>query len=241
MGIQFSPEEMEVLKQCEVESLVQRSIPIGTALGVAAYLGVQRGLLKPSAKFGATPKILGAAFLGLIIGKLSYQGKCAEKLMQLPNSQVGELLRRRKQSGLLDGFSSDGGLSMSPFSQQTPQRDIYSDEGMKSQTQIPQASLDLDRPIAFNGLDDTYRPSLDTPERNFDLDSLPLESSKAGTSYEELRRKNRDDYNKRLSAPFQQPNPPYSERDAEFVRPQQRNNEQPQIGGAKNKYGDEWK
>jgi hypothetical protein len=241
MGLQFSAEEMEVLKQCEIESLVQRSIPIGTALGVAAYVGVQKGILAPSPKFGASPKMLGAAFLGFIIGKLSYQAKCAEKLMALPNSQVGEMLRRRKQ-GFLDNFSPDGGLSMSPFSQRTPQTDVYSDEGMmRSSPQLPQSSLDLDRPISFNGLDDTYRPSLDTPQRNFD-DNLPLEPPKSTTSYEELRRKNRDDYNRRLSAPFQQQsNPPYSERDAQFVRSPRNDDYQQGSGAAKNKYGDEWK
>lgn len=242
MGIQFSAEEMEALKECEIESLVQRSIPIGTALGVAAYMGVQRGMLAPHPKFGASPKILGAAFLGFLIGKLSYQAKCAEKLMRLPNSQVGEMLRRRKQ-GFLDNFSPDGGLTMSPFSQRTQQNDVYSDEGMRASPQIPQSSssLDLDRPISFNGLDDTYRPSLDTPERNFN-DNLPLEPPKSSTNYEELRRKNREDYNRRLSAPFQQQtNPPYSERDAQFVRSPRSDDFHQGSGAAKNKYGDEWK
>lgn len=115
MGIQFSAEDMEVIKQCEIESLIQRSIPIGTIFGVATFAAIKRGLLQPSAKFGNTPKIVGACILGYIVGKLSYQQVCAEKLMRLPNSQVGEMLRRRK-GGFMENFSSDGGLSMAPFS-----------------------------------------------------------------------------------------------------------------------------
>lgn len=37
-----------------------------------------------------------AATMGYFVGKLSYQTKCAEKLMTLPNSPLAEALRQRK-------------------------------------------------------------------------------------------------------------------------------------------------
>ncbi len=43
---QFTPEEMHAIKQCDVEALVQRSIPIGTGFGLAAYYAVRGGYLK---------------------------------------------------------------------------------------------------------------------------------------------------------------------------------------------------
>lgn len=49
-----------------------------------------------SSRFGYAPKMFGAAFVGYFTGKLSYQNVCAEKLMQLPDSPVGEVLRKRK-------------------------------------------------------------------------------------------------------------------------------------------------
>jgi len=35
-------------------------------------------------------------FFGYLIGKYSYQTICAEKLMQLPNSELGRVLRERR-------------------------------------------------------------------------------------------------------------------------------------------------
>lgn len=54
------------------------------------------GYLKPSVRFGAGPKMFVASIIGYFIGKMSYQRKCAEKLMALPNSHIGEMLRQRK-------------------------------------------------------------------------------------------------------------------------------------------------
>lgn len=237
MGIQFSAEDMEVIKKCEIESLIQRSIPIGTFMGVSTFAAIKRGLISSSR---TTPKIVGACILGYILGKLSYQQECAEKLMRLPNSQVGEMLRRRK-GGFMDNFSPDGGLSMAPFTSRA-QPDIYTDEGQKPvQPQHRQGSLDFDRPVTFSGLDDTYRPTLDSPERNFN-DNLPNEPPKSTTSYDELRRQNREEYNRKLGAPFQSPvAPPQADQFVIRRAPEPRSNDEfgPIGGGVKNRYGDE--
>lgn len=55
------------------------------------------GYLRASPRFGATPKVIVAVVLGYFVGKFSYQTKCAEKLMQLPNSKIGEMLRQRRK------------------------------------------------------------------------------------------------------------------------------------------------
>lgn len=54
------------------------------------------GHLKPNARFGAVPKVTLAVVAGYFIGKLSYQQACAEKLMALPGSYIGQLLRERR-------------------------------------------------------------------------------------------------------------------------------------------------
>lgn len=60
--------------------------------------------LKPSTRFGATPKVVVGVILGYFIGKFSYQRKCAEKIMALPNSKLGEMLKARKKgSKIYDG------------------------------------------------------------------------------------------------------------------------------------------
>lgn len=183
---------------------------------------------------GGGPKIFAACVAGYFLGKLSYQSVCAEKLMRLPNSRIGEALRRRKKGEFFENLSPDGGLSLAPFSSPT---DVYTDENLKARQQNS-LDLDVDRPANF-GLDDTFRPSVDTPDRNFN-DNLPLEPPKSSTSYEELRRKNREEYEKRLSQPFNRQAP--SRDEAPIVtRARPERDETYQQGGARNKYGDEWK
>jgi len=231
MGFQFSPDELRVLKECNIESLVQRSFPIGTAFGVTTYIAIQRGFLSPSARFGAVPKVLAAVTVGYFLGKLSYQKACAEKIMRLPNSRLAEALRLRKKGVFFESFAPDGGLSLAPFASST---DVYTDENMKSHQQNS-LDIDVERPSNF-GLDDTYRPSLDSPDRNFN-DNLPLDPPKSTVTYEELRRKNREEHDKRLQSPFNRPLP---REEAPLInRPQPERDDQ--QGGARNKYGDVWK
>lgn len=126
---QFSSDELRVLRECDVESFVQRSVPLGTTFGLAAYMAVKNGYLKGSVRFGAVPKVAIGVIVGYFMGKFSYQNQCAEKIMRLPDSKLAEMLRmRRRGGGAVDSFSVDHGygaaLSMSPFASATDQ---YSD------------------------------------------------------------------------------------------------------------------
>lgn len=55
--------------------------------------------MKRSVKWGFWPKTIGAGLLGYVIGKYSYQNICAERLMQIPNSELGRVLRERRGKG----------------------------------------------------------------------------------------------------------------------------------------------
>ncbi|CAB3258830.1 unnamed protein product [Arctia plantaginis] len=185
----FSPDEMRVLGECNRESFMQRSLPFATFLGLGAYVAVQKGHLKPNARFGAVPKVTLAVMAGYFVGKLSYQQACAEKLMALPGSYIGQLLRERR----------DGKVGGSPAKQrQGPNMfgakasDIYSDAG-------PGSSLDLDtdRPI-FS--DDAYRPS----ESDGSGTSPAPEGVKPrpSVSYDDLRRQNRGEHAETKKDPY---------------------------------------
>ncbi|GLV33721.1 asrij [Carabus blaptoides fortunei] len=192
---QFTNEELKVLQECNRDSFFQRCLPIGTLLGVATYYGVQAGHLKPSPRWGATPKVLVASILGYFIGKISYQTKCAERFMQLPDSRLGAILRQRKrgagfQESLEPGYGA--GMSLSPFSSINPS-DTYTDVGPANA-----ADLDTNRPEQ-SGLDDTYRPSLDNPVH--EEESMPPIQDKT-TSYDELRKQNRDEYQKHRTSSY---------------------------------------
>lgn len=62
------------------------------------------GYLKPNLKWGPWPKVIAGGLLGYIIGKYSYQNICAEKLMQLPNSEIGRVLRERRGKKINESF-----------------------------------------------------------------------------------------------------------------------------------------
>ncbi|XP_055702762.1 OCIA domain-containing protein 1 isoform X2 [Phlebotomus papatasi] len=230
----FSADELRVLKECNMESFYQRSLPLGTALGLAAYFGVKRGFFRPNAKYGAVPKVCLGVIVGYFFGKFSYQQKCAEKLMRLPNSKLAEILKQRKRGGLYESLTPDQGfgtgLALPPFGNTTT--DSYSDEVFRKNRNSA-LNLDTERP-ANTELDDTYRPNVDSPITKFD-DNLPLDPPKTTTSYDELRQKNREEYVRRMRGGAPPEAPPVDRRP-----PPPRDVPPEGPTGQKNKYGDVW-
>lgn len=185
----FSNEELRVLRQCNRDSFYQRCLPLATILGVGTYYGVQSGYLKAHSRWGAAPKVTVAAIVGYFLGKFSYQSKCAEMLMRLPNSQLGEALRQKKlKGGFQEVITMDPSISLPPFADVQ----IYSDVS-------PHHEIDTDRPYA-GGLDDSHRPTLDSPIS--ENEGLPAGTQTLSTTYEELRRKNREEYEQKKTKPF---------------------------------------
>ncbi|CAG4978061.1 unnamed protein product [Colias eurytheme] len=182
----FSPDELRVLKECNNESFFQRSLPLGTLLGLGAFFGVQNGHLKPNPRFGAFPKVTLAVIMGYFLGKLSYQQACAEKLMALPGSYIGQLLRERKE-GKFDGLSRP---QAPPTMFGASPGDIYSDAG-------PGSSLDLDtdRPLFT---EDVFMPNSDLSVAQTE----PQEAPRSALSYDELRRRNRGQYSDARQEPY---------------------------------------
>ncbi|KAM3968839.1 LOW QUALITY PROTEIN: OCIA domain-containing protein 1-like [Aphomia sociella] len=182
----FSKEELRVLAECNQESF-QRSLPIGTALGLGTYAAVKAGHLKPNPRFGAFPKLSLAVIVGYFIGKLSYQQACAEKLMKLPGSYIGQLLRDRRD-GKIGGTSMP---SQAPSMFGASPGDIYSDAGPGSSI-----NFDTDRPL-FND-NDTYRPDSD----GLNTQPQDMTPSRPVLSYEELRRRNRTENSDTKQDPY---------------------------------------
>ncbi|KNC29649.1 hypothetical protein FF38_08678 [Lucilia cuprina] len=241
---QFSSEELRVFRECNTESFFQRSLPLGTTFGLAAYFGVKQGFIPPNVKYGPVPKVILGVVLGYFVGKFSYQQKCAEKIMALPDSRLGELLRQRKNQGGLAGYRPDQGLgmgmSLAPFAPNN--NDVYTDEDLQPNNKGNALNLDMESRPSFAGLDDIYRPNLDSPSTTQVDADIPLEPVKPGTSYDELRRRNREEYLKKQQNPFSKPLPP----DAPVVMRQPERSsayssgEAPAKNMQTNKYGDAW-
>ncbi|XP_044752482.1 OCIA domain-containing protein 1 [Coccinella septempunctata] len=220
----FSPEELKVIQECGRESFFQRCLPLSTVLGVATYYGVKTGYLKPSPRFGATPKIIIAGLVGYFLGKISYQAKCVERLMQLPNSPIAEMLKKRKRGNVQESGDTGLGpaLSLTPFGN-ISNSDVYTDSS-------PFRSYDLDTSTPqLNGLDDSFRPSMDNPGYE-EVEMPPLQ--KQVTTYEELRKQNREEYVQKRTGNYKEPpkaGSPYQP----AMRPS------PAAPSGKNKYGDD--
>ncbi|BFG04607.1 OCIA domain-containing protein 1 [Drosophila madeirensis] len=235
---QFSAEEVKALRECNTESFFQRSLPFGTGLGLLAYFGVKNGYIKGNGKYGAVPKVVMGVIMGYFVGKVSYQQKCAEKIMRLPNSRLGEVLRQRRQGGgVISTITPDESLSraftLAPFSPSSA--DVYSDEGLKP-SRNTSLNLDTESRPTLAGLDDIYRPSLDSSGQMMDTE-LPLEPAKPGQSYEDLRKKNREEYATRQQSPYSKPYEPPAPVQPRFVEP----TPEAATGSPKrNKYGDSW-
>lgn len=192
---------------------MKRSLPIGFGLGFGTFWGCQKGVLKvnistilansiffhlrfaikmlklfilrlQTGKYGAWPKIIGASVLGYIIGRFSYMKTCQEKIMELPNSRLAQMLRNRsrKYNPTLaeESYATDAGfataLTLAPL-----QTEDYSQS----------LNLDTNRP---DDAGDQYEP---TQQGINDLnEDLNIPTRKNFVSYDELRQKNRDDFNK---------------------------------------------
>ncbi|XP_060519543.1 OCIA domain-containing protein 1 [Cylas formicarius] len=190
---------------------------------------IRRGyILRSQNRFGATPKVMAAVAVGYFVGKFSYQGKCAEKLMQLPNSPLGQMIRARKEGRLPEGTESGFGpsVSLSPFSGIT---DSYSDISPGSQ------DIDLDRP-QLDGLDDSFRPSVDNPIV-IQEEEMPPEQ-KHVTTYEELRKKNREEYEQKRLSSYSSRESPKESRQLPATVPSTEAREEFPKSARRNKYGD---
>lgn len=128
--------------------------------------------------------------------------------------------------------------------------------------------MDVSRP-SMSGLDDGHRPNLDSeysfqmnqvqftsvqlipgPINNFD-DNLPLDPPKNGTTYDELRRAHREEYQRRMNAGAGQPanpgmrrlpdNQPMPAPQTPQQQPGNYQQDEPVVRSQqKNKYGDVW-
>lgn len=188
----FNSDELRVLRECNKESFYYRCLPMAFIGTSAAYMAMRTGYLKQSARFGYAPKMMGAAFVGYFLGKMSYQNACAEKLMRLPNSPVGEALRKRKgQVGFEESLSIEPGFK--------------EEEKWENYKEHQHSIFDDHRPDLRDrqeGLDDYNRVTESlAPYTETDTAAAPQNY----TTYEELRRQNREEYNKRMDERYRRP------------------------------------
>ncbi|XP_043104146.1 OCIA domain-containing protein 1-like [Puntigrus tetrazona] len=99
IGIDYvlTEEERRLFKECEQESFWYRSLPIAAISMAFTQFLVSRGVVTASGRFGSLPKVAFAGVMGFMGGKMSYMNTCQEKFKSLEGSPLGEALRQRQR------------------------------------------------------------------------------------------------------------------------------------------------
>ncbi|XP_075900550.1 OCIA domain-containing protein 1 [Nelusetta ayraudi] len=216
VGVEYIPteEERRVFRECNQESFWYRSVPFSVVSMALTQALVVRGTLSASPRFGALPKVAFAGFCGYLAGKMSYMKTCQEKFKRLENSPLGEALRQR--TGLPQQYptrtaqsemSDPDAPSFEPVFQ-PPESSSLGGYSMESPTQMGRA-------------DDYNNPA--------ELYVEEEEPRKKGILYEDLRLKNRENYEVTLTQKAE--SMLKTSQDKEPRRPTKE---------AKNIYGDTW-
>lgn len=88
---QLDDSEKRVLAECERESLIYRSIPLGLITFFATQYAMSRNLITTRAKWA---KLGAGLFSGYILGKISYAPTCRNKILtQIPESNLAHAIR----------------------------------------------------------------------------------------------------------------------------------------------------
>lgn len=217
-------EERRVLKECNEESFLYRSLPFSVvSMGITQAL-VARGALSASPRFGSLPKVAFAGFCGYLAGKFSYMKTCQEKFKRLENSPLGEILRQRTGA---PPQSSKG--PQSEFSE----TDTQSFETMFQSAEAPSHSDPNTRDYGY-GYNPDPPPQMGRAD-DFSAPALPNVKEeepkrKPGVLYEDLRLKNRENYEVTLT----------NKADTMLKAPPAREPEGPRKQVKKNIYGDTW-
>ncbi|UJR08298.1 hypothetical protein I4U23_012569 [Adineta vaga] len=89
--VQLSREETRLLEECERQSVLYRSIPLGVCSFLFTQYAMSKNIISMKAKW---VKLGTAIFAGYIIGKVSYTPTCRQKILdELPDSSLAQLIR----------------------------------------------------------------------------------------------------------------------------------------------------
>lgn len=205
-------EEKAVLAECNRESFWYRSVPYAVIGMVVTQALVTKGILRPSYRLGSLPKVAFSGGAGFLIGKFSYLKICQEKFKKLDNSPIGEAIRQRAAD------------KQQNFKSELSDPDTQSFETMfqPAEPQV-QRNYNPDPPIdpQMSRADDISAPVPSYIEEE--------EPKRKSILYEDLRLKNRENYEVTLT-----------QKAETMVKPAPVKEQQRPKKEKKNIYGDSW-
>nr|XP_057921427.1 OCIA domain-containing protein 1-like [Doryrhamphus excisus] len=215
LGLAYIPteEERKLLKECRQESLYYRELPFAVVSMAVTQALVSRGFLSASPRFGAFPKVAFAGFCGYMAGRISYIKTCHEKFKNLENSPLADALRRKP-----------GLLPQSPQSELSDPNSQNFDTMFQPAEGVTQTS---EHGYGFNQETPSQMRNEDAPVQTYMEEDIP---KRKAILYEDLRLKNRENYEVTLT------------QKAETLpkTPPEKDQERPTKSVKKNIYGDTW-
>ncbi|XP_034947410.1 OCIA domain-containing protein 1 [Chelonus insularis] len=174
-NIVLTPEEIKILNECRSNAIYHRGLPMGAAMAGGCYYMMNKGIVKRNMWGMALSGIA-----GFFIGTMSYRGICMEKLLSLPNSTLKD--RILAAQGMQPRVRVDVNTGENFFDSILPSSDT------------PQGSSFDVEPYQSNQLDSyDFRP-VDAETAYAVNPPLQPAQRETYTTYDELRRRNRDDY-----------------------------------------------
>lgn len=224
MGVDYilTEDEKRVFAECNRESFMYRSLPFSVVGMAITRALLSKGIITGSPRFGSLPKVAFAGFCGYLAGKMSYVKTCQEKFKMLENSPLGEALRQ--QRGLQPQHSKGPPSELSDPNTQSFETMFQPAEGqsMQSQPRDYGYGYNQEPPMQTKRADDfnTQAPSYMEED----------EPRKKPILYEDLRLKNRENYEVTLT----------QKAETLLKSPPEREPERPRKEVKKNIYGDTW-
>jgi len=179
-------DEKRVFKECNREAFMFRAVPFSVVSMAITQALIARGTLAASPRFGSLPKVAFAAICGYMAGKLSYMNVCQEKFKRLENSPLGEALRKRsalplqRPQGDQSELSDPNAPSFEPMFQ-PPESSSQISHLRRDQGYSDEPSLQPGRADDINPPVQSYMEDDEEPRKKVIL-------------YEDLRTKNRENY-----------------------------------------------
>ncbi|XP_061761786.1 OCIA domain-containing protein 1-like [Nerophis ophidion] len=203
-------EEMKVLKECRRESFFYRELPFAAVGAALCHALIVKGFVSASPGYGSLPKVVFGGMFGFMAGRVSYIPKCQEKLEKLEHSPIAERFRGM----LLQLPQSPGGPQSEMSDPDIPSFGAMfqpaEDPGQTPERGYPRRSVDYNAPDQTDMEDDV-------PKRK-------------ATLYEDLRLKNRENYEVTLT----------QKTETLLKAPPEKEWERPTKNVKKNSYGDTW-
>lgn len=216
-------EEKRVFKECNQESFFYRSVPfsvIGMAITQAL---VAKGTLSASPRFGSLPKVIFAGVCGYVAGKLSYMKTCQEKFRRLENSPLGDALRQRTGQPLQYSKGSQSEMS-------DPNAPSFDSMFQPTDGQGHSSTYSKDHGYGYNQESPVQMGKADDFSSQAQSYVEEEEPRRKAILYEDLRLKNRENYEVTLS----------QKADTLLRTPPEKEPDRPKKDSKKNMYGDTW-